>query len=327
MQMRWIKWGLGFFIVSGSILMVYTLWDNQRIIVREENIGIDDLPEELDGFTILQITDLHEKTFGENQRKLIDKVNSLEYDAIVFTGDMLDDAQSQNYNPTYDLLDGINNLDHALFVSGNTDPNHFEPISARTSDKHDFVKGMADRGVRPLESIYPMDVGEASVHFVEFEISLKDPYDEIAKLESSSQSAKEPDDEHLINLYEEMKTINDLSNEDILISLYHYPLVDQRIDIYQKDPSVHFRDYDLHIAGHYHGGQIRLPFLGALMVPEAYYDNYGLLPPQDRVMGYWEYDGLKQYVSAGLGSSRAVGFLNFRFLNPPEINLLTLKKE
>ncbi|KHE66951.1 hypothetical protein LD39_20070, partial [Halobacillus sp. BBL2006] len=127
-------------------------------------------------------------------------------------------------------------------------------------------------------------------------------------------------------LLQEWKGFEKEDNE-VLIALNHYPVIDERIDQLKGTTYYKFRDYDLIIAGHYHGGQIRIPFLGALIVPEAFYDFGGLFPPQDRVKGLWEYKGVKQYVSAGLGSSDAVGFLNFRLFNTPEINLLTLRRE
>lgn len=304
--------------------VIYTIWGNKRVIVVEETIYMANLPEELVGFRILQVTDLHEEVFGEEQKKLIDSVNQLDYDAIVFTGDMLDDEYSNNYDPTYSLLEGIDDLTHALFVSGNTDPENSLSVSERSGYKHEFVRGMSERGMVPLESLYTINRGEANIHFVEFDISLKDPAMQLEKLNETSNLS----DQHLkyqTELYVQMTQLDDLTDNDILISLYHYPLVDVRIDGYRKNPSILFREYDLHIAGHYHGGQIRIPFYGAVFVPEAYSEKK-FFPPRDRVNGLWEYEGLKQYVSKGLGSSSAIGFLNFRLFNTPEINLLTLEK-
>lgn len=307
-------------------LTVYTIWDNNRINVVEETIYIEDLPEDLRGFQILQITDLHEKMFGEEQEKLIQTINELEYDVAVFTGDMLDDEQSDNYDPTYLLLEGMDNLNDALFVPGNTDPENSFTGPTYSAGKHEFIAGMDKRGVKKLDSVHTVNRGSASVHFVEFGLSLRDTSVELENLsEISSDEDLSENDEYRKTLYEEMSEIDELTDEEILISLYHYPLVDVRIDIHKNDPSIVFRDYDLHIAGHYHGGQLRIPFYGALIVPEAYYDNYGLFPPRDRVEGFWEYDGLNQYISTGLGTSKAIGFLNFRLFNTPEINVLTLE--
>ncbi|WP_313799827.1 metallophosphoesterase [Cytobacillus sp.] len=293
-----IKWkGLLFgFCICVSVIG-YTVWDNHRIIIEEQEIVIDHLPEELDGFAILQITDLHEREFGKNQIKLLEAIRSIEYDAIVFTGDMLDAASSTNYKPFYTLIEGIENKEIALFVPGNTDP-QIDPID---HVKNDFIKGMEQREVKWLESVYTTKIADSTVYFVNFEKSI-------------------------MKYQNEIKRLSGMKDADILVALSHYPVIDEKIDTIKMDDYYQFRNYDLIIAGHYHGGQIRLPFIGALFVPEESYLWGGLFPPSDRVKGLWEYKKTKQYVSTGLGSSDAIPFMKFRFLNPPEINLLTFKK-
>ena len=132
---------------------------------------------------------------------------------------------------------------------------------------------------------------------------------------------------HQKQLLDEFAILDQIADSEVLIALTHYPVVDPRIDELKSSEKYVFRNYDLIITGHYHGGQIRFPLLGAVFVPEAWYDNGGFFPPTDRVKGLWEYNGTKQYVSTGLGSSDAIPFMKFRFLNPPEINILTLKRE
>lgn len=281
------------------LIVIYTIWDNNRIKVVEQEIEIEDLPREFEGFKILQISDLHEKTFGYKQERLIRKINSINYDVIALTGDLLSNVDSENYSPTYDLLDGINNKEHILFVPGNTDPFPYVVNSDRSISKNPFLLGMESRGVHLLDSVYTVDKENASIYFVNFDLSILEPASQLDKLKKN----------------------------DLLVVLNHYPVVDKRIKQLNEDPHSYVSNYDLIIAGHYHGGQIRVPFIGALFIPEPYYPNNGLLPPQDRVKGLWEYNGTKQYVSAGLGSSNAIPFLKFRFMNPPEINLLTFTKK
>lgn len=67
---------------------------------------------------------------------------------------------------------------------------------------------------------------------------------------------------------------------------------------------------DLILSGHVHGGVIRLPFIGGILSPER-----RLFPSYTR--GFYYNKKSILYVSAGLGK--------LRFLNPPEINLLTLR--
>ena len=40
----------------------------------------------------------------------------------------------------------------------------------------------------------------------------------------------------------------------------------------------------------------------------------GILPLKHRVKGLWKYGDTKQYVSAGLGSSDAISFIDFRLI-------------
>nr|WP_263325097.1 metallophosphoesterase [Neobacillus sp. Marseille-Q6967] len=305
------------------ILILYIIIDNNRIKIVKQEVIIDNLPEEIDRFTILQITDLHEKEFGKNQDRLIEKINSLSYDVIVFTGDMLKSSNSTNYPPFYKLIEGIKDKDNALFVPGNTDRYSYYLDSAVPYTKSDFIIGMERRGVMLLESIYTVEKGINKVYFTNFEFLIQNTKSLKTDISSSDNFINQQPLQ-----YEISPSIDNANpDKDILIGLTHYPAVDARLDYLLEDSQYKVRDYDLILAGHYHGGQFRIPFLGAIFIPEGMYPRGGLLPPQDRVKGLWEYRGIKQYVSAGLGSSDAIPFLNFRVFNTPEINLITFRRE
>ena len=72
---------------------------------------------------------------------------------------------------------------------------------------------------------------------------------------------------------------------------------------------------DLYLAGHTHGGQIRLPFYGALVTLSAYGKQYE--------MGQYQLGPTTLYISRGLGME-GLGLPRARFLCPPEIVLLEL---
>jgi uncharacterized protein len=64
-------------------------------------------------------------------------------------------------------------------------------------------------------------------------------------------------------------------------------------------------------AGHTHGGQVRLPFVGPIWLPPF---------SGEFVRGWFEQQGTQMYVSRGVGTS----ILDVRFLSRPEIAIITL---
>jgi len=87
------------------------------------------------------------------------------------------------------------------------------------------------------------------------------------------------------------------------ILLFHYPVWAKKL-AGQK--------FDLMLAGHSHGGQVRLPFYGALMLPYGV-DEYDL--------GLFRTGVGPLYVNAGIGY---IGNYNFRFNCRPEIMVIEI---
>ena len=85
------------------------------------------------------------------------------------------------------------------------------------------------------------------------------------------------------------------------ILLMHYPQMANGLG----------RRFDLILAGHSHGGQIRLPFLGAVILPK------GVRPYEH---GFYETPGGPLYVNAGIGTYR----IPFRWNCRPELTLITI---
>lgn len=71
---------------------------------------------------------------------------------------------------------------------------------------------------------------------------------------------------------------------------------------------------DLILAGHTHGGQLRLPWIGALVT------NCDL--PRQQARGLSDWQGVPLNVSAGMGASP---YSDYRLFTPPEATLLTLR--
>ncbi len=89
----------------------------------------------------------------------------------------------------------------------------------------------------------------------------------------------------------------------------------------------HYPDYitlsdgaqiDLYLAGHTHGGQVRLPFYGALLIDSLWQEDYD--------MGRYDVEGTVLFVSRGTGFSGGYE-PQVRFRCPPEVVLITLRGE
>lgn len=290
------------FLLLAVFLVDYCLVDNYRILVTKETVHIKNLPMEWEGFTILQITDLHSRSFGGKQQDLLRKINQCHYDMIAITGDMVN--QEVGPEAFYKLLDGIENRKHVLFVPGNADPAVavYTP-SADMSEKTSFTKQF-----------------EKTTFAKELENR------ECTILDSSQASYALRKRKHTLwveNFREQPQMTSDPT--DLRIGLSHYPITQEDAEGWKAQWESARQDVpDLILAGHYHGGQLRVPFFGALYVPASSMKNRGYFPPQQQVKGLMEFQGIRQYISTGLGANGWIPLLKFRLFNPPEINLITL---
>ena len=100
------------------------------------------------------------------------------------------------------------------------------------------------------------------------------------------------------------KTLHDVPSDEATVLLVHEP---DYADVVARLP------VDLQLSGHSHGGQVRLPWLGPLYLPDL---------ARKYVWGLYQLGNLTLYTNPGLGT---IG-LPVRWNCPPEITLLTLRR-
>jgi predicted MPP superfamily phosphohydrolase len=266
--------------------IIYNIYDNNRFKVEEQTVKLDNLPQSFNNFKILQITDLHEKSFGQNQKELVDGINKLDYDIIVVTGDIVN-KETVNMKPFEELIKGIKKKDLVFFVGGNNDPKVFDKNGVTS-----FGKRLKEDGCILLDKPYPIKRDKDTLWVLQY----------------------------LLLSEEDNEDYRKIKKEDIRIGLSHYPLTEEKYKLHNALKGLR---YDLLLAGHYHGGQIRIPLIGALYVPKG--GVKGFLPSEKEVSGLQDNNNFRQYVSRGLGSS-GPKLLAFRLFDTPEINIITLKK-
>jgi predicted MPP superfamily phosphohydrolase len=100
-------------------------------------------------------------------------------------------------------------------------------------------------------------------------------------------------------------TLGDLEGSDPIVAIAHWP------DVFAAAPD----RVALTLAGHSHCGQVNLPFFGRLIHASAGSEKWPC--------GLYEERGRKLYVTGGVG----VSIVPVRFLQPPEIALVTLRED
>jgi uncharacterized protein len=324
-----LPWAL---FVALAASFVYNLVDNQRFRIMEQEIVIDRLPRAFDGFKILQISDLHGRYFGDQQAVLIQAINQLPYDMIAFTGDMNSSNSSgstlEDSQAILVLLDGIQRRESMFWVDGNTGPYAVERFgSAQTGELTSVGKLLLEKGCQVLTSPLAVERGNEKIWITPAlsEINFDGAYHSLTGDEvwlGGSENYRRIQT-HYQEVYASFLAIR--GNGEVKILLEHTP---RQTNLTEAERAMMGDlDYDLILAGHYHGGQWRLPLIGAVYIPSPTHgiNNSGWFPAQNDVKGWSFFGRTPQYVSAGLGASGHSVWTDFRLFNTPEINLITLK--
>jgi uncharacterized protein len=318
-------------VLTGSVF--YNIYDNHRFLIVEQEIDIERLPPSFDGFRILQISDLHGSYFGENQADLVRAINSIEYDMIALTGDMNASTEIvdslENSKAVLDLLDGIVNKETVFWIDGNAGPYAIESyVGAMTGDLTPIGTVLQAKGCKILTLPHALTRGNERIWITPemSEIGFSFHFHSLSP-DDAYVGGKENYDRIQSFLQKSYQSYQDINgNGEAKILLIHTPK--QTNSTAEEREQGGDLDYDLILAGHYHGGQLRLPLIGALYIPAptAGINNSGYFPAQNDVKGLSYYGRVPQYVSAGLGASGHIRLASFRLFNTPEINLITLRR-
>ncbi len=136
-------------LIVAVILLSFTVFlaigFNSRLEITEYSYTNSKVPEEFDGYRILQISDYHNKDFGDNQVSLIKAVEEQNPDIIVLTGDMVDRSHTE-IESSRELVEGIAHLAPTYFITGN---HELDPSAQTLYDQ--FIEVMEENGVVHLD--------------------------------------------------------------------------------------------------------------------------------------------------------------------------------
>lgn len=218
-------------LIAGSgllFLAIFLYWQNNSIVMTDIEVTSEKLPKEFDRYKIVQLSDLHSKSFGERQQSLLSKVRKVSPDIIVFTGDLVD-QKKYDEESSLALMKELLPIAPVFFITGNHEwwSGKFSVLEER----------LTDLGVVVLRNEH-IQIEKADEKITI--IGIDDP--------AGGMSTKE----NMIH-----SSAGQLDGFKILLA--HRP---EFFPLYQKF------NIDLILSGHAHGGQFRLPFLGGIIAPD-----------------------------------------------------------
>ena len=88
------KW-FSLFLIFLLIAIPLEIWRSNALLqVSSYTVCDPALPAAFDGFSVVHLSDLHGKRFGEEQQKLLSELAALSPDLIVITGDIVDSTSA-----------------------------------------------------------------------------------------------------------------------------------------------------------------------------------------------------------------------------------------
>lgn len=228
---------------------------------------------------IVQLSDLHIERITKREREIIERINDLEPDIIVLTGDYLNTSYTFDPIAQHDARSLLAQLQapYGVYavIAKPVDP---PEVTSTLFDDLDIT--LLDDQLRSLS----FEGGELYLVGVTYTKFLERERDEAAL---SSLMAQVPQEGYSLLLYHTPDIVAAAAKEDV----------------------------NLYLAGHTHGGQVRLPFYGAIITASEFGKKYE--------QGRYTVGSTTLYVSRGLGMEGR-GAPRVRFMCPPEIVVVNL---
>ena len=128
-------------------LCFFCQFQNKHIVISYYDYGSSKIGDDLNGYRIVQISDLHNVTFGRNNQKLMEKIKKCSPDMIVITGDLVD-SNHTDIESALEFVKEAVDIAPVYYVTGNHEYWIEETEYTR------LLQGMNDVGVNDLNNNY-----------------------------------------------------------------------------------------------------------------------------------------------------------------------------
>jgi len=271
--------GLFLFINLGFSAVQVDAYVVEPLLVETTELALefDQLEPDRPPVRIVQIADLHIARAGPREAQVVQKANALRPDLIALTGDYLNLSYFRDPVAAEDFRSLVAQLEAPYGIYA--------------------VRGT----VEPVTEIMAWLVEDTDIVWLEQETVTVDVRGQSITLVGVACSHNQN-----LDIQRLRQTLDEMPSSDMTVLLFHSP------DLILEASEL---GVDLFLAGHTHGGQIRLPIIGAVVTHSIYGSRYasGLFQEGDTTM----------YVSRGLGFEGS-WLPRARFLCRPEIVSLDL---
>lgn len=240
---------------------------------------------------VILLSDLHGKSFGRENSRLIAKIEEQTPDVIFLDGDMIDcGTDSSDLQGLLHLIRALCEIAPVYFAPGNRELEYME-TDPSLPDQAAAAGAVVvnDSYVDVTIAGQPLRIGGTMGHAFYF-----------GRSEEEFSSSPE---------YQFLKAFEDTDVPKICLA--HMP------DTFIFNGAYNLWNVDLILSGHTHGGLIRLPFIGGLYAPMQ-----GWFPEYDQ--GYFRLgEHMQMVITSGLAGHGMIPRIN----NPPEIVVIDLVPE
>ncbi|MDP4118185.1 MAG: metallophosphoesterase [Bacillota bacterium] len=284
------KWQKILLIPLASILLLGAVYFITVIIANNQDFGVTfyqvTSKKVNSRIRIVQLSDLHMHEFGKDNEELVDEIKRLKPNIIAVTGDMNNDY-NKDYGVAITLCRRLVKIAPVYYSLGNNE------YTAFLFKKSKILSDLKSVGVHIMHNkAEVVNIGNNPVQIIGISENGKGLRDTFGAKETTVKRFEKKFGEY---------------KDGFKLLLIHYPEVFLNV---MSD-----FDVDLALAGHAHGGQIRIPFIGGLYSP-----GEGFFPKLTE--GYHVFKHNRLIISRGLGNSKMIPRIN----NKPELVVIDVNQ-
>ncbi|MGN0382848.1 MAG: metallophosphoesterase [Eubacterium sp.] len=276
------------FLIIILVLLTRAIWETRNLRITEYDILSENIPDEIAYNKFVLLSDLHNCTYGKDNKYLLNAIDTINPDAVFFAGDLIVGAHGYSFDKGAEFLNNIASKYKVYYAHGNHEARMKQNTKKYGNMYCEFEKKINWNNIVKLENSYYDLCDNVRIYGLEIDNSY------FLKLRIKKMA--------LSYMYELLGEC-DRSKYNILIA--HNP---RYFDEYSDWGA------NLVLSGHNHGGIIGIP-----------HTTRGVMSPQYQIFekycrGHFTQGKNDMIISAGLGSHT----INLRLFNRPEIVVFKL---